>query len=56
MPHPDYALMLWCGRLPVLNYAGGIVISRHRYDIIMQVKVNLTVEKSSPQLHRGTVQ
>ena len=29
-PHPDYALMLWCGRLPVLNYAGGIVISRRR--------------------------
>jgi len=32
MPHPDYALMLWCGRLPVLDYAGGIVISRHRSD------------------------
>jgi len=30
MPHPDYALMLWCGRLPVLDYAGGIVISKHR--------------------------
>jgi len=32
MPHPDYALMLWCGRLPVLDYAGGIVISKHRTD------------------------
>jgi len=21
---------MWCGRLPVLDYAGGIVISRHR--------------------------
>ena len=30
MPHPDYALMLWCGRLPVLDYSGGIVISRQR--------------------------
>jgi len=29
-PHPDYAFMMWCGRLPVLDYAGGIVISRHR--------------------------
>lgn len=31
-PHPDYALMLWCGRLPVLDYAGGIVISRQKTD------------------------
>jgi len=31
-PHPDYALMLWCGRLPVLDYAGGIVISRQKND------------------------
>jgi len=31
-PHQDYALMLWCGRLPVLDYAGGIVISRERTD------------------------
>ncbi len=22
-------LMLWCGQIPVLNYAGGIVVSRH---------------------------
>jgi len=29
-PHPDYALMLWCGRLPVLDYGGGIIISRKR--------------------------
>jgi len=39
MPHPDYALMLWCGRLPVLNYAGGIVISRHRDDSDMPKEV-----------------
>ena len=24
--------MLWCGRLPVLDYAGGILISRKRTD------------------------
>jgi hypothetical protein len=39
MPHPDYALMLWCGRLPVLDYAGGIVISRHRDDSGMPAEV-----------------
>jgi hypothetical protein len=32
MPHPDYALMLWCGQLPVLDYSGGILISRHRQE------------------------
>lgn len=26
----DYLLMLWCGRLPVLEYNGGIVLSRKR--------------------------
>ena len=24
--------MLWCGRLPILNYNGGIVLSRQRND------------------------
>lgn len=28
----DYLLMLWCGRLPVLDYNGGIVLSRKRSD------------------------
>ena len=26
----DYMLSLWCGALPVLDYAGGLVMSRHR--------------------------
>ena len=26
----DYLFMLWCGRLPILEYNGGIVLSRHR--------------------------
>lgn len=39
LPHPDYALMLWCGRLPVLDYSGGIVISRHRSDENMPEEV-----------------
>ena len=29
---PSYCQMLWCGRLPVLDYAGGIIISRQRTD------------------------
>ena len=24
--------MLWCGQLPILDYNGGIVLSRHRND------------------------
>ena len=27
----DYMLMLWCGEIPVLKYAGGILVSRHRH-------------------------
>jgi len=34
-PHPDYALVLWCGRLPVMNYNGIFVISRKRNDKAM---------------------
>lgn len=26
----DYMFLLWCGKLPVLEYNGGIVMSRHR--------------------------
>ena len=26
----DHMLSLWCGALPVLDYAGGLVMSRHR--------------------------
>lgn len=26
----DYMLMLWCGEIPVLKYAGGILVSRKR--------------------------
>ena len=26
----DHMLSLWCGKLPVLDYAGGLVMSRHR--------------------------
>ena len=25
-------MMLWCGRLPILDYNGGIVLSRHPSD------------------------
>jgi len=28
----DYLMMLWCGRLPILEYNGGIILSRHRSD------------------------
>jgi len=38
-PHPDYALMLWCGRLPVLDYSGGIAISRKKSDEEMPPEV-----------------
>ena len=41
MPSPDYALMLWCGRLPVLDYAGGIVISKHRDIETMNIKTHI---------------
>jgi len=45
MPHPDYALMLWCGRLPVLDYAGGIVISKHRDGSQMPAQVEAEFRK-----------
>ena len=35
----DYLLMLWCGRLPILDYNGGIVLSRKRSDKEMPEKV-----------------
>ena len=41
MPSPDYALMLWCGRLPVLDYAGGIVISKHRDIETINIKTHI---------------
>ena len=28
----DYLMMLWCGNLPILEYNGGIFLSRHRSD------------------------
>lgn len=28
MPHPDWAMVLWCGDNPVLKYAGAILLSR----------------------------
>ena len=28
----DYLFMLWCGNLPILDYNGGIILSRHRND------------------------
>lgn len=45
MPHPDYALMLWCGHLPVLDYAGGILISKHRNADKMPKEVELEFRK-----------
>jgi hypothetical protein len=29
-PDPDWALVIWCGSNPALDYNGGFVISRHR--------------------------
>ena len=31
--------MLWCGNLPILEYNGGIVLSRHRNDKNMPKEV-----------------
>jgi len=39
MPTPDYALVMWCGQLPVLDYNGVIAISRHRNGNKMPKKV-----------------
>ena len=30
LPDPDWAFVIWCGFNPVLNYAGGFVLSRHK--------------------------
>ena len=30
IPDPDWALVIWCGHNPVLQYSGAFVISRHR--------------------------
>lgn len=35
----DYLFMLWCGKLPVLDYNGGIVLSRHRTEKNIPSKV-----------------
>jgi len=35
----DYLFMLWCGRLPVLEYNGGIVLSRNRNEHDMPKEV-----------------
>lgn len=29
-PHPDWALVIWCGSNPVLKYNGAFVVSRYR--------------------------
>ena len=36
--HGDYLFMLWCGQLPILDYNGGIVLSRQRSDKDMPKK------------------
>jgi hypothetical protein len=30
MPHPDWALAIWCGYNPALVYNGGLLVSKHR--------------------------
>ena len=34
----DYLFMLWCGQLPILEYNGGIVLSRKRNEKEMPKK------------------
>ena len=29
-PSPDYMLIFWCGSLPIQDYNGGLLLSRHR--------------------------
>ena len=43
----DYLLMLWCGRLPVLDYNGGIVLSRKRSDKEMPEAVRNELRQSA---------
>ena len=35
----DYLFMLWCGKLPIMDYNGGIVFSRKRDEKGMPKKV-----------------
>jgi len=33
-PTPDYMLIYWCGKIPIQTYNGGLLLSRHRSDIM----------------------
>ena len=37
--------MLWCGQLPILDYNGGIVLSRHRDDKKMPKETLIEFQK-----------
>jgi len=39
MPSPDYMLVLWCGKIPIQEYNGGLLFSRHRSDRHMSKEV-----------------
>jgi len=38
-PHPDYMLVLWCGKIPIQEYNGGLLFSRKRNDLEMSEQV-----------------
>ena len=43
----DYLLMLWCGQLPILDYNGGIVLSRKRSGKEMPQSIRDELTKSA---------
>lgn len=49
-PHPDYMLVFWCGNIPIQEYNGGLLFSRHRNDKTMTKEVREDLTKAAARL------
>ena len=49
MPHPEWALIVWCGHNPLIEYNGAFVISRQRSLDGIPKEVEEEFRKVAPQ-------
>jgi hypothetical protein len=49
-PDPDWALDIWCGSNPALDYNGGYVISHHRSLEMLPADVEVKLREAAERL------
>lgn len=50
-PDKDHMLLYWCGKIPIQDYNGGLLLSRYKSDVNLSDKSKVTLRKAAEKFN-----